>query len=625
MRQIKYSMIAVLAIASTMHAAEDLGTITVTTTNLGEQQSIDDVQASVQVIDQKFIQSTTATSVPQVLNEALSVTVRDGGSNSDVSIRGFSEGQTLILVDGLRVTGKYGSPDLTSISLANVERIEVVRGPMSVLYGADAVAGVINVITKKDVANDTMSASILGGVSDSGQRDTYIASLSGTIGGEKINHNYSIELREKDDFRYDKSSIPTDLRNESRQFLSYGNSIKIDDKQTLTTRLEYARQDDDGVTVSRFAPTVPIKTYEKEDRYRAALVHNYTAENYLIDTNMAYSYSDTKVDRGSGLETTDYSQFEANSYFRHYTTDKMTNILGIGYRQEEIDVSIYTQEASRDNFDVLYQNDYELIENLTTSIGVRYDNFSDFGSNTSLKGSLIYKYNDFNFRAGYGEAFKAPSFTDMYSHFLRGTFDISGNPDLKPEESKTQEYAINYTKNNLSFDIIHHRSKLTNLIESQFESFDPVTGIMYLKYGNVAKATINGTEVSLNYKFDNGFGVRLGYENLDTEDGTTGERLTGSAKNTFKGNLSYTWNDLEVYLNIKDYQDFYGTDETRTEVNSDYTVVDLKLNYNVQENLEWFVGVDNIQNKIMPYNMRLFGSPNDPGERFFYTGMNYTF
>ena len=143
-KQVKYSLIAVLAIASTMHAAEDLGELTVTTAGLGQEQSIDDVQASVQVIDQKFIQSTSARSVPQVLNEALGVTIKDGGSNSDVSIRGFNEGHTLILVDGLRITGKYGSPDLTSISLENVERIEVVRGPMSVLYGADAVSGVIN-------------------------------------------------------------------------------------------------------------------------------------------------------------------------------------------------------------------------------------------------------------------------------------------------------------------------------------------------------------------------------------------------------------------------------------------------------------------------------------------------
>ena len=629
--KIKHSIIAVLAIASTMHAAEDLGEITVTTTGLGQEQSIDDVQASVQVIDQKFIESTSARSVPQLLNEALGVTIKDGGSSSDIHMRGFNEGHTLILVDGLRISGKYGSSDLTNVSLENVERVEIVRGPMSVLYGADAVAGVINVITKKEATKDTMNVSILGGVSDSGQRDTYIASFNGTIGGEKINHNYSIELREKDEFRYDKSSVGTDLRNESRQFLNYGNNIKIDDRQTLSMKLEYARQDDDGVNESRFVPS-GVKTFEKEDRYHAGLVHNYTAENFLIDTNMGYSYSDADVDRGSGLETTEYKQFEVNSYLRHYTTDKMTNIFGIGYRHEDIDVSMYTEEPTRDNTNVLFQNDYELSENLTTSIGVRYDYFSDFGSSTNLKGSLVYKYNDFRFRAGYGEAFKAPSFTDMYSHFTRGggTVDISGNPDLKPEESETQEYAISYSKNNFSFDIVHHRSKLDNLIQSEIYNVDGIPGqpgtIYYYRYENIAKASINGTEVSLNYKFDNGFGVRLGYEYLDTEDETTGERLSNSAKNTFKGNLSYAWNDATIYLNLRDYNDYYTAGSSRTPAeSSDYTVVDLKLNYDVKDNLEWFIGVDNIDNEIMPDNMRLFGTPNDPGERFFYTGMNYSF
>lgn len=58
---------------------------------------------------------------------------------------------------------------------------------------------------------------------------------------------------------------------------------------------------------------------------------------------------------------------------------------------------------------------------------------------------------------------------------------------------------------------------------------------------------------------------------------------------------------------------------------TDYTVADIKLNYNISSNLEWFFGVDNLQNNQMPYNMRLFGTPNDPGERFYYTGMSFSF
>lgn len=603
--------------------AIDLGEIQVSTTNLGQETSIHDVHASVEVIDENFINSTSARSLPQVLNEALGLDVKDAGSTSNVSIRGFNTSHTLILVDGLRISGKYGSPDLSSISLDNIEKIEIVRGPVSALYGADALSGVINIITKKSATKDSLKGSFLIGQAQNGQRDTYIAKLQGTTVSNTVTHNYSIELREKDEYRYDKTSIDTDLKNESRQFLNYGNSFSINDANQITTKINYARQDDDG---KNFANT---KVYEKEDRYQAALIHNYINENYMLDTSLGYSYSDAKVNRGSGLETTDYKQIELNSYFRHFTTDSMTNILGTGFKNEDIKVSMYQKDATRDNYNIVYQNDYEIVENLTSSIGVRYDDFSDFGSSTNPKASLIYQYNNFKFRTSYGEAFKAPSFTNMYSHFTRSAgpvvYDISGNQNLKPEESKTYEYAIGYIKNNLSIDLIHHRSKLDNLIESYTTSFNPITRTSFTSYRNIAKSSINGTELSLKYNFDNGLNTSISWEHLNTKDESTGTRLTGSAKTTLKANLTYTIGQLQTHLNIKKYNDYYGANTNRVNVNSDYTVADIKLNYQFTDSIEWFVGVDNIQDKIMPYNMTSRGTPNDPGERFYYTGMNVTF
>lgn len=621
--KIKYSLVALACISSFALSSEviETDTIKVSTASLGQEQSIDDVHASIEVIDEKFIQNTSARSLPQILNEAIGLEIKDAGSTSSVSMRGFNSSHTLILVDGLRISGKYGSSDLTSISLDNVERIEIVRGPMSALYGADALGGVVNIITKKNAMKDLLKGTFLVGQAQNGQRETYIAKLHGTTVDETMTHNYSIELREKDDYRYEKSSVDTDLKNESRQFLSYANIFNINDMNQLTSKIDYARQDDDGVN---FANT---KTYEKENRYHGALIHNFTSENYLLDTNFGYSYSDAKVNRGSGLETTDYKQAELNSYFRHFTTDSMTNIFGVGYKNEDIEVSMYQKSATRDNYNLLFQNDYELIENLTSSIGLRYDDFSDFGSSTNPKASLIYKYNDFKFRTSYGEAFQAPSFTNMYSHFTRSagprTYDISGNENLKPEESKTHEYAIGYKKENFTFDIVHHRSKLDNLIESYTTNVVGLT--TYTSYRNIAKSSINGTEISLKYDFNNGFKSSISWEHLETKDESTSERLTGSANTTLKTNLSYEIDKFRVSLNVKKYNDYYGADENRKNVNSDYTIADVKFNYQFSDKIEWFMGIDNLQDKIMPYNMSSRGTPNDPGERFYYTGMNVTF
>ena len=137
MKYLKHYSAVLMAIAVSFPVAaaetEKLDTIVVSSTSLGQEKKIEDVQATVEVLDQKTIQSLSGRSVSQVLNEAAGVTVKDSGSTSSVYMRGFSDDHTLILVGGLRRTGKYGSSDLNSIQLEDIERIEVIRGPMSAL------------------------------------------------------------------------------------------------------------------------------------------------------------------------------------------------------------------------------------------------------------------------------------------------------------------------------------------------------------------------------------------------------------------------------------------------------------------------------------------------------------
>lgn len=613
-----------LTLISTLLSADvyNLEKVLVSTASLGEEKSIDDIQASIQVLDKKKIEKTYARSLPQLLNStAVGLNIKDAGSTSSLSIRGFDSSHTLVLVDGLRRTGKYGSFDLTSIQLEDIERIEIVRGSMSTLYGADAIAGVVNIITKKENIKDYNKLTFLSGVTQSGQRDTYITKFSGAKTFENITHNYAFEIREKEDFKDEKSQVYTDLKDESRKFLNYGHVIKINDNSVLANKFEYANQNDKGIN------TLSNETYEKEKRYQASSNYKYTGDEFIYDTSLSYGKSDTSVNRGTGKEATDYTQLEFNNYFRHFTTENTINILGLGYKKEDIDVSIYSKDATRDNYFALFQNEYNLTDNLTTNAGIRYDDFSDFGSTINPKISVMYKYNDFSFRTGYGEAFKAPSFTDMYSHFTRqrgpSTFDISGSEDLKPEESKTYEFAISYNKENLDIEVVHHRSKLENLIDSYMAS--KVGNTLYYKKRNIDKSQINGTELKLAYKFDNGFVANTSLEFLDAKNDSTDERLTGSAKTTWKTNLSYEVNNFGVYLDVKRYINYFGADEDGTNIDSDYTVADVKFDYKLSSDISLFLGIDNITNKAMPYNMTSRGTPNDPGERYYYTGLTINF
>ncbi len=617
MNGIKISLIAALCVASSYAEVIMLDEAMVSTTAFGQEQAITDVQASVQVLDQKMIKSTSGRTVAQVLNEAIGLNVKDGGSTTNISIRGFDDSHTLILVDGLRRTGKYGNSDISGISLEDIERIEIVRGPMSALYGADAVGGVVNIITKEAGKGTTAKVSVLGGIADNGERETGIVRTTVNVGGEKVSHTISAEATERGDYREDGTSIATDLRRESHQFLSYGNRVKFGE-DTLRTRLEFVRQDDNGVS------STGVSTHEKEKRYQASAIYTHGEDDYIIDTNFGYGYSDTNVNRSGTDETTKYKQAEVNAYLRHFTTDNVVNIIGIGARYEDIDVSIYTQTADRKNFNVLYQNEWSITENFSTVLGIRYDDFSDFGDSTNPRVSAKYDINNVYFRAGYGEAFKAPGFTNMYSSFTRGPYLIYGNPNLQPETSKTYELATGYAVNNLVVDLVYHHTKFDNLINSYTVVGFPSPEV---SYQNVAKATIEGVEVSTTYHPTDALGINASLEYLDTKDDTTGERLTESARYTAKVRLSYEHADTNYFLNFKSLRDYKGAIEGTRDYDEgiNYHVIDVKVTHAWDETLEFSAGIDNIQNNKMEYGMALFGTPNDPGERYYYIGVTAKF
>jgi len=220
----------------------------------------------------------------------------------------------------------------------------------------------------------------------------------------------------------------------------------------------------------------------------------------------------------------------------------------------------------------------------------------------------------------------------MYSSFSRGTvplFNISGNPDLKPEESKTYELAVGHKGDNYRLDLVYHYSKLDNLISSYTAS--GAFPVFNVSYRNIDKAVISGTELTLTMTPAKGLTVKGSIESLDNEDEATGERLTNGAKINAKLHVAYGRNAMSYFLNVKTLRDYYGTAENSPPppntvyVNTNYTVADVKVSYAYDEGVEFFAGIDNIENKELPYNMQMFGTQNDPGERYYYIGSTIKF
>ncbi|AXH12032.1 TonB-dependent receptor plug domain-containing protein [Halarcobacter bivalviorum] len=206
-REVVLSAITVLALSKSMYADTNLGEVLVTTATKTEK-SIDGVTASILVITQEEIEKMGAESLKDIINKTAGLTVQYGTfpsasskSKSSISIRGMSANGTLFLLDGRRLAGEVRNPyDLDRIPASSVERIEIVKGPMSSLYGADATGGIINIITKKPSSTPQIDINLRYGQNSKGNAKNKNASVS--IRGTKDKFKYSIYANQTDTTPY---------------------------------------------------------------------------------------------------------------------------------------------------------------------------------------------------------------------------------------------------------------------------------------------------------------------------------------------------------------------------------------------------------------------------------------
>lgn len=604
----------------------DLGVITVTAP--GAEQKIEDVQATVEIITSDQIESFSGRSLPQVLQQATGLFVTDSGTTSTLKIRGFEDGHTLVLVDGMRRTGKYGSVDLTGIQLEDIERIEIVRGPMSALYGSDAMSGVVNIVTKRAVAQKSFTGKIIGGMAENGDRQTGIVRATGNLGAiGKTNHRMSAEVKRRGDYRQEDDQPYTDLSEEERYFLSYGGDYVVDDGQFLRWRAEYAIEDDEGISSS--SSLGYPQTYEKEDRIQLGAQYHQIWNKNTVDLSIGYGKSDTESERTYGPEKTDYSQYEGNAVWTLFAgDDRHTISAGAGARREEIEITILTETPERDNYYGFLQDQWLIIDDVTLVGGIRYDHYNDFGDAVNPKLSLSWNPGHYYTRIGYGTAFKAPAFTSMYSYFERSSGSsisvVHGNPDLEPEESQTVEAAIGYRSQRLKVEGVYHYNKLKNLVDTEITNISVVNGtrIAEYRYVNVTKAEIAGVELSLAADITDNWQVSASYEYLDKKDDETGERLEGYARHTTKVGSSLSIDKFAFHAYYRWINDYYNSDPNLARgsdpVDSDFEVMDIKLDYQLFTHHMLSLGIDNLFDRTTPANYTRGGSPLDPGERYYY-------
>jgi len=638
-------LIGTAAWAQTKHAnpaaptEQVLQTVVITATN--RAQPIADVQASVQVISQEELQRYAGSSITEALMLATGVDARAMGSNSSLAIRGIITGAgspVLVLVDGLRRTAKYSVTNLNLIALEDIERIEIVRGPMSALYGADATGGVINIITKPVATSRDGSGSVRAtlGQTEGGQRQTVTAGATLNFGLAGAKHRLSVEKRDRGLFYYDPGAPRADLSDINQSFVSYSGETAITPDHQLGWTMEYLNQRDTRPDVLAAAPpnrpiATPFEGYERERRTFYALRWRGVLGPGLLAADVSTGRSIGSTTRSfPNIETTDYQQQQAQVRYS-LDFDTHTVLLGAGRTNDDFDISILSRRAERRNDHVLLQDEWRIGAGFKLLAGLRHDRFSDFGSVNTPRLALSWSQGPWTLRYGYGEAFRAPSVLEQYSRFFRGRLLVVGDPNLQPEKNRTNEVALAWNGHEGFAELTVFDSRIDNLIQTVVrprQPSDPASVISRSQYANVAQARIKGTELQGYWRLTDSFTAQWGVDYLDAKDVGASTRLTQRARWVVRLGTRYQQGRLAIEARTRQYRDYWNVDPNirgSAPFATNYGTVDLRLDWKTAPGLTLSVGIDNISNRRQPINWSNVGATMDPPARFFYLRGRYLF
>jgi len=560
--QISRISAAVLAagLVSVGHAETKMEPIVVSATRT--PITVDDSLASVTVLTRKDIQKKQPEDVPALLSDLIGVDLsRNGGLGKQTSLflRGTNSDHVLVLVDGVRIgSATLGKATLENLPVSEIDRIEVVRGPRSSLYGSDAIGGIIQIFTRGD---DTHVS--IGG----GSNGTFESAAGAGVRGERGSFGVNVSQTETSGFDARENDSPAGNEPDKDGFrqrgLSAHGSYRFSDgtRLRLSTLQDLEHNEYDGM---------PNSTDSRHQVYAAKLA---TRPTSWWDLHLTGGYDTEKDDnmtdgvRTSSFETERRTAGIQNDFAiggSHLTT------VGVDYRRDHVDSTQSFTKNRRTDLGYYLQHQW-FGDVFNAQAGLRYDHDSAFGGHTTGNVALGARFaGSGKVYASFGTAYKAPTFNGLY--WPSGPFTV-GNPDLDPETSRTYEVGVRYGRSiRLSANV--YRTEAHDLI---VWASDPATG--KFKPQNVNGAVINGAELGATTTLA-GVRTELGLTYLDPEDSETGNQLPRRARKHADLDLSRSFGALTLgghaQYRSKRYDDL--SNQTRL---APYTVVDLRAGYQI--------------------------------------------
>jgi vitamin B12 transporter len=552
--------------------------------------------SAISVITREDIERYQASDLYDLMSRLPGVSMlRNGvrGSATSLSIRGNQGDHSLFLVDGVRMgSASLGSATLGLINTNSIERIEVVRGPKSNLYGADAIGGVVNIITRD--ATDMDSLQIKSSIGSNGTNETTL-SAGTTQGKSSFSAVFNSYKTDGIDSTYDISPLQGDEDGHENDSISLRYGYKINDDAKLS--FSYSNSDSStdydtacGDSVSYLPVDCDIFTKAAISSLSSSLVfqlNEHWNSNFKIGRSTDNSEEFARnIDINSTYNAGTYDTTKTEATWLNVIELKADSLLSLGldYQKDEIDSSVNYDVTSRDNKAAFLQ--YKLkSDGADVSFGARRDDNEQFGAHTTtsvMAGQNVSDNIRLNF--SYGEGFKPPSFNDLY-------WPNSGNANLMPEQSKNYELGLKANWNNSSLNV----GLFNNSVENIILWYSHPTDWTLSGNKNIDNVEISGLEFSLNTQAANWM-LGLSGTVMKPEDKSSGNILVRRAERSASLDGDYSVGNYGLGFTV--YSQSHTFDDTANTVRlGGFTTLALRANFDLSENWKVKVNANNLTDK----------------------------
>ena len=489
----------------------DLDEVVVTGTRT--PKFLKDVPIQTRVINAKELAKLDATNVQDLLQQELPGVEFSYAMNQQTHLNfsGFGGQGVLFLVDGERLAGEtMDDVDFTRLNMDNVERIEIVKGAASALYGSQAAGGVINIITKRSQQPWTLQVNARYAKHN---EQRYGASFG--LNRKHLNNMLTAHFNRIDNYDVHSAANPV------TRIIStvYGDkTLNVRDQLVWSPTENFHLTGRAGYF---FRETV--RSADQPERYRdftGGLRMNWSiSERDELQASYAFDqYDKSDYQRITRLDIRDYSNVQ-NSFrllYNHSFDEGDVLTVGSDLMHDYLyNINLNGETREQDSWDLFAQYDWRISDEWEAVGALRYDYFSDGkDSHVTPKLNVCYKpLPNLAIRAGYGMGFRAPTLKEKYYNFdMSGIWIVEGNADLKSEVSHNFNLSAEYTKGRYNLTASAYYNKVRNKLSTSAPYFKTAADkLPYLPYANLDDYNVCGGEIGVQARWDNGFGARLTY------------------------------------------------------------------------------------------------------------------